>query len=220
MNVDLRYLGRRTKAIIKDPDDHIQKKWMHGNYYEAQGGGMMNYVFKHEPFRGKYIDIGANIGNHTLFFKGVMEAKEVHSIEPYLKSYNHLVENVELNDFNDSVTCHYLALGDKQGDCSVKVYGHFDGMAQVTNGNDVLMFKVDDLDFFDGYDVVKIDVEGYNEELLKGAKETFIKGKGSIYIEAENDEQLETCDRYLNEYGYKRVEGLKLNHTATYLYKK
>ena len=115
-----------------------------------------------------------------------------------------------------------IALGDKEGICSMEVVSDTNiGMSQVREGEgDVQIMRIDDIDIFEGYDVVKIDVEHYNEQLLKGAKETFTKGTGNIYIEAESEEERDTVDMIMAVYGYRRVPGLTLNHTPTYKYEK
>lgn len=46
------------------------------------------------------VDIGANIGNHTVFFANVCKAKKVYSFEPQEKVFEILKKNVEINKFN------------------------------------------------------------------------------------------------------------------------
>ena len=218
MIVDLNYLATSTKAVIKNPNDHIQKKWSIGNYYEAQRNGMLNFIFATENKGGKFIDIGASVGNHTLFFASVMNALEVHSFEPLISSFEHLQENVDLNGF-ETVVCHNVAIGEKEGTCRMETISEDNiGMTEIREGTETRIVSLDQLDFIEGYDVIKIDVEHYNEELLKGAKKTFTAGTGSIYIECESIEELLLTDGYMIEYGYQRVQGVVLNHTPTYKY--
>lgn len=220
MIVDVKYPSATVKAIIKDDKEHIQKHWVLGSFYEAKGGGLLNYLYKHVDTGGKWIDIGASIGNHTMFFDAVMMADEIVSFEPLKSSFNHLKENVELNKIKN-ISIVNCALGAVDGYCTMETVNPQQiGMTQVRDGDDVRLKRIDDLNLFDGYDVIKIDVEHYNKELLEGAKETFTKGKGLIFIEAESNEEREEVDSIMITYGYKRKPNLKFNSTPTYLYTK
>lgn len=220
MQLKITYPTGSAKVLIKDEKEFIQRHWIGGCFYEAKRGGMMNYLYRNVPRGGKWIDIGASIGNHTMFFKSIMRADEVHSIEPFKPSYDHLNENIKLNNYKN-VTTYNFALGDKIGLCTMESqHPEQVGMMEVRQGDDVELRTIDSCDFFEGYDVIKIDVEHYNEQLLRGAKRTFTEGKGLIFIEAEHPEELELTDKYMTSYGYKRKEGVKLNTTPTYLYYK
>jgi len=219
--VTLHFDGVEVNAIVKNDKEHMQKHWTHGNFYEVQRNGLLSYIYATEKKGGKIIDIGASIGNHSLFFAAVMQAEELHSIEPHPDSYNHLCENMKSNNLTLAGRIYHMALGEKPGLCFMQSESETNvGMMQVkenAEGN-VHIMTIDSRTFFEGYDIIKIDVEHYNEQLLKGAKETFTRGKGNIYIEAETPEVLAVTDKYMNEYGYQRVPDLVLNHTPTYKY--
>lgn len=217
MKKELNFLEKKAFVKVKDENDHIQKKWAMGNYYEVHRNGLLNYIFATEKKGGKFVDIGASIGNHTIFFHAVMEARSVHSFEPYSKSFKHLTENVKLNKFETRL--HNVALGDHFGKCSMTSASETNvGMMQVVEGNDVDLVTLDSVEGIDDFDVMKIDVEHYNEQLLRGAKRTLTKAQGNVYIEAETDEVLKLTDSIMREYGYEREKGICLNHTPTYKY--
>lgn len=212
----LTYQDKSVEVIIRNPNEHIQKHWMLGSFYEVNRNGMLNHIAQFQK-PGKWFDIGASIGNHTLFF--AMLGAKVYSFEPFQESYNHLYDNVALNNFRLSIF--KCALGDRIGQCSMKPMSTANcGMNQVVEGNDVEMVTIDSMECFDGYDMIKIDVEHFNKELIMGAKRTFTKGKGDIYIEAETTAERDEVDAMLGECGYKRVPDLVFNHTPTYFYKK
>lgn len=219
---ELIFDGITAKAIVNDEHEHQQKYWMKGKYYETQRNGLLNYIYANEPKGGKYIDIGASIGNHSIFFGVVMQAKELHSIEPNFNSYNHLVENMKLNGlYNDHTTTRRIAIGEIESICSMRYIAENNvGMSIVTSGFDTPIRPIDTLDFFEGYDVIKIDVENFNKELITGALETFKKGTGNIYIEADTTKERNMTDDLMALCDYERVENLVFNATPTYLYKK
>ena len=64
---------------------------------------MGDYKFL-EPIKGNtVIDIGANIGDSTVYF-AIKEARTVLALEPYKYSYNMLVENIRINDLKNVIT--------------------------------------------------------------------------------------------------------------------
>jgi hypothetical protein len=124
-------------------------------------------------------------------------------------------------DFDFVPIVYDCALGEKIGFCSMKIISEANvGMSEVVEGSDVRVLPIDMLDCFDGYNVIKIDVEHYNRELILGATKTFTKGTGNIYIEAESDAERTEVDELMKPLGYERVPDLVFNHTPTYLYKK
>ena len=177
---------------------------------------MLNHIYLNQK-PGKWFDIGASIGNHTLFF--AMMGAKVYSFEPFKESFDHLENNVFQNGFDCKLF--NLALGDHIGFCSMKPMSATNcGMNQVIKGNEVDIVTIDSMECFDNYDMIKIDVEHFNRELITGAMRTFTKGKGDIYIEAESTAERDEVDTLLGKCGYKRVPDLVFNHTPTYLYKK
>ena len=76
------------------PYGHIQESWRHGVFYEHV---MLEHIaaWYHG---GSFIDIGASIGNHTIYFALRCKADAVYSFEPVLNSFDHMFRNVILND--------------------------------------------------------------------------------------------------------------------------
>lgn len=216
--------GRKVKLIVKDANEHQQKCWMNGNFYEAQGGGLLSYMMQNKQrYQGKNaLDIGASIGNHTVYFSKVLGCK-VTSIEPVPSSFEHLTENCKLNNIKAKlINC---ALGNKTGkivmeNVSIKTFNV--GMYQVRESSigDVKLDKLDNL-LKKQFDFIKIDVEHYNEQLLAGGREFFMsQNKCDVFIECEDKEILGKTNRIMKGFGYKFNLDVKLNHTPTYLWTK
>lgn len=211
--------GTKVKFLIKDTNEHQQRCWFHGRFYESEGTGLLSYLYKNkETYQGKTcLDIGASIGNHTVYFSKVLKC-EVISIEPVPESYSHLKQNMALNNIDG---IHYnMALGNHTGMVSMQnVSGaHFNvGMYQVRDGNQVPIDKLDNL-FVKQFDFIKIDVEHYNEPLLNGGKEFFTSQNNChVFIECETKEILGKTNKIMKSYGYK-FQDVKVNHTPTYLW--
>ena len=121
-------------------------------------------------------DIGANIGNHTLYFATHTEAKHIYSFEPYNANFTLLVENIEKNKLADRVSAYNMAMGEKQGKVSLQsideenlgtatfqyVDDSQDGIDTIDLDSFIKEHRINSLDF------IKIDTEGFECSILEG----------------------------------------------------
>ena len=154
------------------------------------------------------IDIGANLGLFTYFMSKA--SKHVFAFEPNpypLKNLIHLV--------NKNVTIIPIALGNTNGPTEIKIPHHANGWSSngaslVPKTNEpgkligIQSRKLDNLNI-ENVGLIKIDVEGFEIEVLKGARETLIKNKPVMIIENEAVHTKDTNKLFLimSELGYK-----------------
>jgi FkbM family methyltransferase len=147
-----------------------------------------------------FVDVGANVGSYTILAAGVSEAQCV-SLEPVPETFAHLVENVRLNDLASRVLCRNIAVGSADG--TLKFTTGLDtinhAVAEGEIVHDVVDVPVATLDrILQGIDpaVIKIDVEGFEKQVLDGAEQTLrspsllavlmeLNGSGSRYGSSE-----------------------------------
>lgn len=164
------------------------------------------------------LDIGANIGNHTLYFGKILKSHSIHAFEPVKDFYNILDKNVKLNQLEAVVETHNVGLGNESGRAKIKYFNPDElGATQIeeSDSGNIVLCRLDDFEF-DNIDFVKIDVESFEYNLLLGAKKTLAKHSPIIFIEIF-DELYDKVNRLLNELGYHQVE--EISHT-NYLYNK
>ena len=154
------------------------------------------------------IDIGGHCGFWSFYLGG--NFKKVYAFEPveifrecFKKNIPH--ENVELLP---------VALGNENGFVSMNVELENTGATHVSSNtndlNKVELKKLDDYELTD-VDFVKIDVEGYENQVVLGAKETLLRNKPIIIIEQKgfsdrfNETQFEAVDT-LKSYGAKVID--------------
>lgn len=208
--------GTKVTFIIKDEKEQIQGHWAAGTFYEAQRNGLLSYL-NANGYKGRCLDIGASIGNHTLYFAAVLGC-DVIAIEPHPFSFKHLQQNCKKN--NLKVELHNIALGNKHRMVSMenkskKRYNV--GMMQVVEGDDVKMDLLDNI-VSGQFDFIKIDVEHFNVPVLKGAENTLKAQKNChVFIECETEQMKKDTDKIMKSYGY-TLQDVKLNHTPTYLW--
>lgn len=118
-------------------------------------------------------DIGAFIGLYTLAIAQRVGANgRVVAFEPNPESYALLRSHLELNTLTDRVELHQLAVGSEEGVVALTV--NRETMAAITQQADrstvsVRCVRLDAVWGDRPLDVLKIDVEGYEEQVLRGA---------------------------------------------------
>lgn len=175
-------------------------------FYENEQIQLIKDLISDETISYKFIDVGSNIGNHTLFFSKIF--KEVHSFEPQRKTFKVL----ELNTINiDNISLYNFGLGNQNKKIMFKVPIHNNGSAnQSANSDDYFLENVEIRNFdelnIDKLGFVKIDVEGNEMSVLNGMKESILKSLPIISFEINENNNLhqrKEIIEFLNSIGYK-----------------
>lgn len=138
------------------------------------------------------VDIGAQSGLYSLFAK-YLPKSTFFSFEPFTDSFNCLKENLELNNINN-VHTYQIGISDKKGSQTLNLSKSHTGLHTMGNNplrfNDIeqIVVQTDTLDnLFYEKDIpvhfIKIDTEGWEYFILKGAEKTIKKYKPIIQLE-------------------------------------
>lgn len=147
------------------------------------------------------LDIGANSGFHTVCLSGIVgDTGFVHAFEPVVFNYNKLVTNLHLNGIQNVAT-HPYALGNinekhlmnviregefEQGNHSLAANEKIEGVLKdKVEPTEVQVHRLDDVldDQLTRLDFIKIDVEGFEIEVLRGAQKLLDKFQPIIIME-------------------------------------
>jgi len=145
------------------------------------------------------IDVGAQYGDYALLCAKVYGAK-VYTFEPLLSDFIELKKNVALNKASNLIKAYRVALGNKS---SIVQFNCSDDMVSVFSGNKkqkVKMMRLDSFKLKPNY--LKIDVEGFELEVLKGAIKTLKKHLPKIIIETHTRQLKKDCLALLSSLGY------------------
>ena len=168
------------------------------NYGSFKSTGEENFIDMISGEIRVCLDIGANIGNYSKLLINKTNAK-IYAYEPLEKSFDELKKIKEKH--KDRFFIEKLALGNEDGikkissanDKSEKASfeKNLDKLSFIDKDNlrefDVSIKKLDSLNFFDSHnkvDFLKIDVEGYEYEVLLGGKK-FIDFNSPKFIQIE-----------------------------------
>lgn len=139
-----------------------------------------------------FVDAGANIGIYTIIAaKLVGESGRVIAFEPTIESYNALNKSIELNELKN-VQVYQCALSNREGktrfythpDSSRNSLGPIPGANKGINVNIVMLDKILEQEKVSRVDFIKMDVEGAEELVLKGATNLLSKHKPVILFES------------------------------------
>lgn len=160
------------------PEARVAKDYFRSGLYER---GYIEWAVDNfaDP-KKDIIDIGAHIGMYTTAFGP--KVNRIHSFECSPKSFNYLCANLLLHDLSYKVNKYNVALSDKEGVTKYYIRDPNDG-----GGNGISGFQKDILNKTPSIDVptktldsfgltninfIKIDVEGHEEFVLRGATKT------------------------------------------------
>lgn len=205
--------GEEILFATDQPKDLIQAHHLRGVFYEPDEIMIMTKLF---PIGGNFLDIGANIGNHSIFFGKIMKARNIKLIECNKRIINILKTNIIINNISEICDITHLGLGlysESLTGASIKwsetnigggrVSLDDNGMIEMKKGDDIFEMK---------FDLVKIDVEGFEMEVLKGMSSYISKFHPNIFIEVDN-ENSDTFSNWLTEVGYEVIDKFKRYNT-------
>ncbi len=152
------------------------------------------------------VDVGANVGNHSLFWAVELGA-QVLAFEPNSAARAILARNVARNCLESSITIMSEALGESRGSGRITVPSGNLGAARVTDSpdGDIDVIPLDSLGLSD-VSVIKIDVEGAERAVLQGASETIRRCRPTIWVELLDRESHQAVQAIFAGFGYPRYQ--------------
>lgn len=165
----------------------------------------VNWISKFFKDGDVFFDIGANIGIYSLLAKSLYKEIKVFSFEPFLKNFNRLNQNIELNHFegmhtfpialsNSNKISYFYSKDTRSGASGGQIDKNVDEHGnefKIENKQSILTIKLDELikTFNLPYpNYVKIDVDGVEDLILEGMSEVLknsnLKG---LLIELNHD---------------------------------
>lgn len=171
------------------------------NNDDMRKNGELRWLQETLPACKTVFDVGANVGEWTKLALGINPELQVHCFEPSSPTYQRL----QSRGFADKVFLNQLGLSATNGELTLHVFSDGAGTNSVYRRDGLNMNQAQTeqirMETLDSYckrmqvqeiDLLKIDVEGHELDVLKGAHEMLIKGRihriqfeyGGTYIDA------------------------------------
>lgn len=165
------------------------------NNYEPE---LLNFMKRKLKKNAILIDIGANIGAHTLPMAKHLSQGKVYALEPTDYAYKKLVKNIELNKDIRNIKVEKVFLTNSEMEKVETVSSSWNisniedpkrnkldgGFAKSVENANFLTFD----DWFESsglnqIDFIKLDVDGHEVDVLKGAKKVLSKFHPHLFLE-------------------------------------
>ena len=159
-------LGR---FYVDDNPAQLKKALLSGKPWEPH---VIRELVDHLAPGDTVLDIGAHIGSLTIPMARLIGPEgTVYAFEPQKKIYRELVHNLKLNELTNAVPLRF-ALSSKAGIIEMNPAIAHDGRVSVGEGGDKVEARTIDSFGFSDVSLMKIDVEGHEAEVLRGAEKT------------------------------------------------
>ena len=181
-------IGPKANLILHPKGEFISDQIRStGRHYEIE---RLIWVKNNLDYSG-FVDVGANIGNHSNFFLGL--GSTVSAFEPAR-------ENFKLLELNcPGAECHNIALSDMEtmaelitfpsamGNSALAGFqGSKTSRKQPSSSSEIVRTKRLDSFHIPHPTLIKVDVEGSEFSVLKGAQKTLERHKPSLWVEIHN----------------------------------
>lgn len=204
------YTCKHGKIAHYNDDDTIGRSLqLYGEWGEQE----IYLISKHVNSNDTVLDIGANVGSHSLAFSSMVGDKgQVIAVDAQHQIFNLLCLNVILNNLNNvlclnALMCSELSIESIPHNYEIRKtnYGAVSFVNRRTEPSTVslpiLGLTVDSLKL-KRCNLIKIDVEAMEYDVLSGAYKTLVELKPYIYFEQTSSKNFEDIFKFLSAIGY------------------
>jgi FkbM family methyltransferase len=189
-----------TSALIRDLDKNTPS-------YE---GTYRQYILNLIPNKRTFVDVGANVGIWSLSLSYYFN--KIIAYEPSLQNLECLERNIP-----DTINIRKVALANFEGKADFHQGGKNCGDGKLSRSGRKSSYSVNvttlDIENIKNVDLIKIDVQGWELEVLQGAIETINGCRPWIIFEVNDN--IDICCSFLEKNGY---ETLRLKSKRLFLY--
>ena len=188
---------------VRDPIQRANRK---GHFYEEEELALIKAHLKEGAV---FVDVGANLGNHSLYVAAFLKPARIIPFEPNPPAYKLLLANVVMNGFQHLFDLSHIGLGladEKAEGLSMSTPERNLGSARMlSDPGDIATLTGDAALAGVTPDFIKIDVEGMEMMVLNGLTETIARSAPMILIEVdrENDDAFQS---WIDQQGYEVLE--------------
>ncbi|OAN74011.1 hypothetical protein A8B78_17860 [Jannaschia sp. EhC01] len=168
--------------------DPIQRSHRDGAFFEPEELALMR---QHLPDGGTFLDIGANVGNHSLYAGLFCAAGRLIPFEPNPLAYRLLILNLVMNGLHDRTVFDYVGFGasdvDREGFAMTQRRKNLGAARMVPGEGEIATLRPDDFLHDETPDFIKIDVEGMEMQVLRGLQKTIARTRPVLLVEVDRE---------------------------------
>lgn len=201
---------RRGKiSYLIDILNHIDRQIeAHGGYEQDVLSHFIRFAKDFNP--SIFIDVGANLGLYSMAIAKEFTEIKVIAFEPDRRNIGQLHANIFLNDLQDKISVHEVALSENDGYAPFLRFGEENrGRSRLYDSGNLLV-PVKRLDSLFNYKenqiAIKVDAEGHELSVLKGSEELLRRNNCIIQIESFH---LQPVRNFLEFLGYHQIFSTK-----------
>lgn len=189
-------------------EDGIQRDIYRAGDFTAKD--QLRFLDDYFPDGATILDVGANLGNHAIYWARYRNAKQIICFEPIPSTFENLSQNIEVNGLGDRIEAHQVAMGDQEGRARIDKWSERNRGATVLvpePGGDIVLTSLDaaaSVQKLERVDVLKIDVEGFEGRVIAGARNLISSHKPVIFIEIFK-KNFREIDGLLGGLGYEKA---------------
>ncbi|WP_283176226.1 FkbM family methyltransferase [Gemmobacter sp. 24YEA27] len=162
-------------------------------------------------------DIGANVGNHTLYLASRVGCHVV-AFEPNTHLAEAISQSARLNNLSELITVKNVGVGDRRGNAHFvkEIPENLGGQSIEMGAGTISVIPLDSLKKPAPVRMLKIDVEGFEIPVLRGARKLIARDRPVIYAECQNEAQFREVSALLLDMEY--LVHSQFNATPTHLF--
>lgn len=154
--------------------------------------------------RGIMIDVGAYTGIYSIAAE--QEGSRAIAIEPMQECARRMIKNAGLNRVDISHVYHNGA-SDRSGPSHMWTRGGLSSASKVSaEGREIELMRIDDIPIDGRVVAIKIDVEGHEIPVIRGARETIAKHRPTIIVECWSETDFLAVAKILPDYVGAKLE--------------
>ena len=163
---------------LPDDDTHFENYITDGGYQTIHRTSILNYIKQFKSELNNVIDVGSHVGFWSKEFTELF--KHVYAFEPMNEVRECYIKNITKSNY----TLYPYGLGAEEKKVKIQYEPNESGNTFITplGNREIEVYPLDQFEF-NKIDYIKIDAEGYEIEVCKGALKLIERDKPFIHIE-------------------------------------
>jgi FkbM family methyltransferase len=210
--------AKGLRFVYDNLQDGIQGSLYNGKFWEEEE---LDKISKYIKPGSVILDIGANIGNHAIYFDKFVSPKTVYVIEPLSRAITLMLQNIALT-YSHTINVDHVGIALSDKECYTIPYYFYENNMGATEFKEITVEEAKALNLdlnncgvktvpgdsiFENLtvDFIKMDVENMELKALEGLKNTIKKNRPIIFIEVHKD-HLPGFNQWLTDNDYYIIE--------------